>query len=100
MPSPQEKKPKDPNKPKRAISWVRLGSLEKPHDWDTALETEMIAGVEHSSNHTATKITSGVVGIATTTALGLYLYKTRHTSKTKNTETEHSESAPDPMEIV
>ena len=85
---------------------VRLGSPETPYDWDVdmgegapAFQTGMIEGAEHP-NHAAAKITCGVLGIATTAAVGLYLYKKRHTTKTKNTEQEHSDSAPDPMEIV
>ena len=69
-------------------------------DIPAGLQTGVIEGAEHP-NHAATKITCGVLGIATTTALGLYLYKKRkrHT-ETKNTETEHSDSTPDPMEDV
>ena len=65
-------------------------------DLPAGLQTGMIDGVEHPSNHAATKITCGVLGIATTAAVGLYLYKRRRrTETTKNTETEHSDSVPD-----
>ena len=71
---------------------VRLGSPEK------ASQLGMIEGVEHPNND-ATKITLGVLGAATTTAVGLYLYKRRRT-KTKNTEQEHPKPVPDPMDVV
>ena len=69
-------------------------------DIPAGLQTGMIEGVENP-NHAAAKITCGVLGIATTAALGLYLYKRRRHTETKNTETEHSsDSVPDPMEDV
>ena len=77
---------------------MRLGAPEKA----SSLQFGMIEveGREHPSTHAATKITCGVLGIATTAAVGLYLYKKRRTTKTKNTEqqeeTEHSDSVPDP----
>ena len=96
----KKKKSKDPNKPAKARSLVRLGSPEKAYDMDPVLQIGMIGGVEHPSDHTATKITCSVLGIATIAVVGLYLYKKRHTGKTKNTETEHSDSVSDPMEDV
>ena len=81
---------------------VRLGP-PKQASYDTntgadlpALQIGMIEDVEHP-NHTATKITCSVLGIATIAiaVVGLYLYKKRHTTKTNNTETEHSDSVPD-----
>ncbi len=98
----KKKKPKDPNQPKRSTSLVRLGSPEKAYDLDPTLQIGMIEGVEHPSNHAVTKITCSVLGIATIAVVGLYLYKKRRrTEAKKNTEQqEHSESAPDPMEIA
>eukprot|EP00986_Skeletonema_menzelii_P009411 scaffold4277_cov140-Skeletonema_menzelii.AAC.4 len=99
-------KPKKAAPKKKASSLVRLGAPEKA----SSLQFGMIEGREHpsTSTHAATKITCGVLGIATTAAVGLYLYKKRRTTntKTKNTEqqeeTEHSDSVPDPdpMESV
>ena len=60
----------------------------------------MIEGVEHPSNHAATKITCSVLGIATAAAVGLYLYKRRHHTETKSTETEHSDSTPDLEDVL
>ena len=84
---------------KKKISLVRLGSPEKAYDMDVDMNADMIEGAEHP-NHTATKITCGVLGIATTAALGLYLYKKRRTKTKNKEEQEHSKSAPDPMDIV
>ena len=93
--------------PKKASSLVRLGPPKQAsydtntgEDLPAGLQTGMIEGVEHPSNHAATKLTCGVLGIATTAALGLYLYKRRRRTETKNTETEHSDSVSDPMEDV
>ena len=90
---------------------MRLGAPEKA----SSLQTGMIEGMGHP--RTATKLTCGVSGIATTAAVGLYLYKKRRTTKTKNAdqeeveekeehsdsvdvELEHSDSVLDPMEDI
>ena len=94
--------------PKKKTSSVRsLYDLDK--DMNADLNALQIGtnkgGAKQPPNHAAatTKITCGVMGIATAAAVGLYLYKKRSfttTKKRKNTEQEHAESAPDPMEIV
>ena len=89
---------------KKASSLVRLGAPVKASSHQ----------IGSSTTHTAAKITCGILGIATTAAIGLYLYKRRRTNKTNNTEEEQqqekkkdeqenpddTDSVPDPMEDI
>lgn len=80
-----------------------LGSQEKVYDQvvaDMDLSSAVrgigvIEGVKNPSD-TSTKLAQGTLGIATTAAVGLYLYKKRRSAPTKNTK----HSVPEPTEVV
>ena len=109
------KKSKKSKKPtatlRKATSLVRLGSPEAYYDMDVDMNTDLPAPTLQTGmiealdpNHAATKITStsGVLGIATVAAVGLYLYKKKRRIENKNTEMEkeHSESVPAMEDVV